>query len=62
MSNFYLSQYWLYELAIKSCFIKSILFTINLDTALKLPLEQAKELQKILYINTGIDFKVVKYE
>ena len=56
--SFYLSKYFLNSTKIETNFIEAIIFTINIDTALKLSIEKAKYLDKMLYIDTGIDFEI----
>ena len=62
MGNYYLSQYWVDKDTIKTNFVNGILFTTNIDIAVKFTIEDLKELNKILYINTGVEFDIKKVE
>ena len=62
MSDFYLSKYFLNSSKIETNFIDALIFTTSLDTALKMGKDKVKYLQKILYINTGIEFEIKEVE
>ena len=55
---FYLSKYFLDHDKIENDFIDAIIFVTDIDKALKLGYEKAKYLDKILYINSGINFEI----
>lgn len=62
MGVFYLSKYLLNSTKPETSFIDALIFTTNIDTALKVGYDKAKYLDKILYIETGIDFKIEEVE
>jgi hypothetical protein len=62
MGVFYLSKYFINSEKIETNFVDSLIFTTSIDTALKLGIDKAKYLDKILYIESGIDFEIKEVE
>lgn len=60
--NFYLSKYFLDPNKPETNFISGVIFATNINTALKLTIEKAKYLNKMFYIEIGLDFEVKEVE
>ena len=60
MCGFYLSKYELDKEQVNTNFLSGLYFTTDINKAIKLIIDKALPLSKVIYIETGIDFEIVE--